>query len=118
MFGSPFLLLLNVQTTSSVAILAQVGGMVESMSSENVVQAALQRWRKPSRKHSAAELNDIMQLVESGKQFTKDKQVTSIEVANDRPILISYVGDGTPIKTMVACTTSLGDLTKQLAAYL
>ncbi|CAK0797403.1 unnamed protein product, partial [Prorocentrum cordatum] len=60
----------------------------------------LEKWHKPSLHHDSAELRTLERVTESGKEFWRRRFERSIAEADGRPLLLSYAGDGTKLRTV------------------
>ena len=65
------------------------------------VHQLLQTWRSPVRPHTARELVDIQRLAEAVKLLLQNKLCSLIREADHKPLLLSYTGDSTPVRTRV-----------------
>ena len=69
-------------------------------------ETLVRQWSRISTCHSKDDLRVLAVLVESGKAFLKRRAESFIKALDDRPLLMSYSGDGTPIKTKTSASFS------------
>ena len=63
------------------------------------VESLLKTWSKVGRDHDVNELAEVSKLCQVVQEFSRDQVVKFVEAAGERPILVSYMADGTPIVT-------------------
>lgn len=64
----------------------------------------LDEWRSPVQQHGGDELVKLQRVTEACKSFLRLRFLQSIKDAANRPLLLSYSADGTPVRTKVNIT--------------
>ena len=74
---------------------------LDAVNVESEVEGLLKRWSSVVLAHESYEVPSLVKLAGSLRTFMRAKCIQLIRDARDRPVLLSYSGDGTPIRTKV-----------------
>lgn len=81
------------------------------------VKGLLELWRSPVKSHTQEDLATLGRLAEAAKCFLKRQFYEHLGRADSRPLLLAYIGDGTPVQTKVNFSLRSKDRVVHRAGY-